>query len=121
LWLQKFDLVNERLEILAEAGTKPVKVAVLDTGCNLSAHCFNSVAVRQDERLAGHWFDCLDEDEEPVDDDPNQHGTAMATLLLRLLPRATAEIYVARVSRNADGLSAAKDNIAKVRPHRSPC
>ncbi|KAE8441485.1 hypothetical protein EG329_004909 [Mollisiaceae sp. DMI_Dod_QoI] len=115
LWLRKFDSVNQRLKSLARIGTQPVKVAVLDTGCNLSADCFNSSGIRQDERLAGHWFDCMNEEDEPVDDDPSQHGTAIVTLLLRLLP--TAEIYVARVSRNADGLSEAKENIANAILH----
>lgn len=78
----------------------------------MNAHCFNSSGIRQDERLNGQWLDCLEEEEEPVDEDADQHGTAMTTLLLRLLP--TAQIYVARVSRDADGLSNAKENIAKV-------
>jgi len=62
--------------------------------------------------LKGHWFDCLDESEEPVDEDPDSHGTAMVALLLRLLPNA--DIYVFRVARDAEGLSTARESIANV-------
>lgn len=68
--------------------------------------------MRHDDRLNGHWLDCLNEAENPRDEDPNQHGTAMATLLLRLLP--AAEVYVARVARDSENLLVAKKNIAEV-------
>lgn len=60
----------------------------------------------------GHWFDCLGESDELVDEDPERHGTAMVALLLRLLPNA--EIYVVRVARDAEGLSTAKGSIEDI-------
>ena len=104
--------MNERLKILPEGVARPVRVAVLDTGCDLSVHFFNGPGIRQEERLTDHWLDCLDESNEPVDVDRGHHGTAMVTLLLRLLP--SAEIYVARVSKDSNGLPMAKKNVEKV-------
>ena len=111
-WLNSFDLVNESLKAVAKEGTAAVKVAVLDTGCDLEHAFFIGPGSRQDDRLEGHWFDCLGESDKPVDEDPERHGTAMVALLLRLLPNA--EIYVVRVARDAEGLSTAKGSIEDV-------
>lgn len=40
-WLDCFDRVNESLKAVTEQGTTPVKVAILDTGCDLD-HAFFS-------------------------------------------------------------------------------
>lgn len=74
----------------------------------------------QAHRLDGHWFDCLGESNEPIDEDLGRHGTAMVALLLRLLPHA--EIYVVRVARGmksdaesgVEGLSILKESTSKV-------
>lgn len=97
---------------MAKAETRAVRVAVLDTGCDLEHKFFSGPGIRQDKRLEGHWFDCLGESPEPVDEDPDRHGTSMVALLLRLLPNA--EVYVVRVARNAEGLFTAKQSIAHV-------
>lgn len=47
-----------------------------------------------------------------VDEDPGLHGTAMLTLLLRLLP--SAEIFVVRVAKNTEDLAIAQERIAEV-------
>jgi hypothetical protein len=63
-----------------------------------------------EERLDGHWKDWVDNEPSPVDQ--HGHGTALVTLLMRMV--RNAEIFVARVARNAEGLQNAEDNIAKV-------
>ncbi|PVH74789.1 subtilisin-like protein [Cadophora sp. DSE1049] len=95
----------------------PVKVAVLDTGCDMDAFCFTSSGSGQDERLEGRWLDFVGKEKNPVDEDLRKHGTAMTTLLMRLLPISTAEIYVARVARDSKGLLGAQDNIANAITH----
>ena len=85
---------------------------MLDTGCDIYHEYFDGPGVGQNERLEGHWLDCVDGSDELLDEDPGKHGTAMLTLLLRLLPNA--EIFVARVARNKDDLATAQHRIAKV-------
>jgi subtilisin family serine protease len=69
-----------------------------------------SLCTGDDERLEGHWCDWVKNEAEPVDE--HGHGTALVTLLLRVVPNA--EIFVARVAKNAQGLQDAEENIAKV-------
>ncbi len=104
--------MNQSLKAFVKQDTKAVKIAVLDTGCEVDHVFFSGPGSRQDERLQGHWFDCLGESDELVDQDPQRHGTAMVALVLRLLPNA--EIYVVRVARDSKDLSIARDKIADV-------
>ncbi|KAF6822502.1 hypothetical protein CMUS01_11058 [Colletotrichum musicola] len=111
-WLERFDSINEHLKQLASYGSAgaTVRIAVLDTGCNLNDDYFNR-RPKDEDRVGAHWYDCLGESSTPVVEDPDQHGTAMTALLLRLLP--SASIRVVRVARNVQDLAAAKDRIAE--------
>ncbi len=53
----------------------------------------------------------------PIDEDPEQHGTAAVALLLRVARHA--EIFVGRIAKNQAGLNEAEDNIVEVRTTNS--
>jgi hypothetical protein len=90
-----------------------VKIAILDTGCDISNVFFRANGINQVDELKRNWHDCLEESvEEPTDEDAGNHGTALAILLLLLAPGA--EIHIIRVSRDWDGFDSAKNAIAKV-------
>lgn len=108
-WLRSMDQVNAIMEGFAKRfRTKDkVRVAILDTGCDVSTPCICSTG---EARLKGRWFDCAGDAEEPVDDDQQKHGTAVAGLLLRVAKHAS--VYVIRVAKDSTSLVA--DNVAKV-------
>ncbi|KAK2480526.1 hypothetical protein H9L39_06165 [Fusarium oxysporum f. sp. albedinis] len=110
-WLDKFTIVNQRLEALEQVDPLRIRIAVLDTGCDINNDYFNGPGIGQDERLDGHWLDCVEGSDDMVDEDPDKHGTAMVTLLLRLIPHA--EIFVFRVAKNKDDLGMAQNRIAR--------
>lgn len=122
-WLNCFDFVNSSLRASLAKGTRALRVAVLDTGCDVEHTFFSGPGDGQAHRLDGHWFDCLGESNEPIDEDLGRHGTAMVALLLRLLPHA--EIYVVRVARGmksdaesgVEGLSILKESTSKAIRH----
>lgn len=92
-------------------GSQPVRIAVIDTGCDLKAPIFDVSG--HESRLKGHWKDWLDESSRPLDQ--HGHGTEIVSLLLRILPNA--EIFVARVARNQQDLDTAGELIVKVGTH----
>lgn len=103
------DQVNAIVEDFAKrfkTKTK-VKIAILDTGCDVSAPCIGATG---EARLTGRWFDCAGNAEKPVDDDQQKHGTAVTGLLLRVAKHAS--VYVIRVAKDSTSLVA--DNVAKV-------
>src|SRR3569833_405348 len=111
-WLDKFYLISRAIDALPGSATaKPVRLAILDTGCNLDDPFFNGPGIGTEDRLASCWLDCLGESEDPVDQDPGQHGTALTALLLRILPPSVG-LYIIRVAKDAMGLSNAKQDIA---------
>jgi hypothetical protein len=132
-WLHKFDLANIHLwdvahgnlvgttkpttltAIIESNPSRPVRVAILDTGCDIDHAFFNGPGEVHSDNLYSRWWDCLDESTEPVDNDPNRHGTALTALMLRLVPGA--EVYVVRIAKDLAGLAAAKSTIAKVGLH----
>lgn len=111
-WLHHFDLVDKFLRAVLNGVPRAIRVAVLDMGCDLGHVFFSGPGSRQDDRLKGHWFDCLGVSDEPVDEDSKRHRTAILAILLRLLPNA--DRYVVRVARDAKDLSRAKERIASV-------
>lgn len=104
--------MNQGLESLKQANVPSIRVAVLDTGCDINHEYFYGPGSDHIERLDGHWLDCVEESDEAVDEDPGRHGTAMLTLLLRLLP-PDAEIFIVRVAKNGEDLGVAQDRIAR--------
>ncbi|KAK5167686.1 uncharacterized protein LTR77_007385 [Saxophila tyrrhenica] len=84
-----------------------VKVAVLDTGYDPDASFFDRPRT---DRIKG-WKDWADGSEISVDE--SGHGTHVVSLLMKVAPYA--DVYVARVARNVDGLGGAGESIAKRR------
>lgn len=87
---------------------RPIKIAVLDTGCSLNAPIFSMQG--QEARMKNHWKDWVDGSPQPKD--TNGHGTKIVSLLLRIAPNA--EIFVARVAKDHKSLSKADEVIARV-------
>jgi hypothetical protein len=125
--LDKFDVANLHLYALTNGGEKrvvtreimlqgttsrAVKIAILDTGCDLDHIFFSGPGADQRDDLLDRWMDCFCASDEPIDDDKDRHGTALAALMLRLLPGA--ELFIVRVAKDADGLSKAEATIAEV-------
>jgi hypothetical protein len=111
-WLEQIDRINAGLGLLASSNpATPIKIAILDTGCNTDADFFSTFTA-DDERLDGdHWYDWVRNEARPIDE--HGHGTAIVTLMLRMV--RNAEIFVARVAKDTEGLQHAEDNIAEVR------
>lgn len=85
-----------------------IRIAILDTGYDPESRFF-SLSVRQN-RLK-EWKDFTKFNLEPIDEDG--HGTYVVSLAMRMAP--AADIYVARVAKNSDGLREAGKSIADVR------
>jgi hypothetical protein len=89
-----------------------VRVAVLDTGCDLDAPCIAGIPGAMG-RICHHWHDFQDGSPEPIDEDVKQHGTALTALLLRVALHA--DIFVGRVAKHEKGLFESTQNISRVR------
>lgn len=111
-WLERVDGINANLDkIMGQNLTcKKVKIAILDTGCDLHAGCI--IVTRAEALLKGRWHDFVEDSKTPVDEDTGRHGTALVALLLRVAIHA--EVFVARVARNKDGLQIAENSISRV-------
>lgn len=111
--MRKVDNMNIHVgKIFASQPTTPkVRIAILDTGCNLKAMCIANLYLSIPE-LKKRWKDWVSGSPEPVDEDTGQHGTATAALLLRVAKHA--EVYIGRVIKDTDGLSSAQGAIAEV-------
>ncbi|RSL71845.1 hypothetical protein CEP54_001050 [Fusarium duplospermum] len=109
-WIKKFQHANQYLASLNKgARSKPVKIAILDTGLDTDDPYFSGAGIDRVDDWKDLWHDCLGESATPVDDDKGRHGTALACLLLQLAPEAT--IYVLRVAKNSLGLGQAQEAI----------
>ncbi|RSL42017.1 hypothetical protein CEP53_012424 [Fusarium sp. AF-6] len=109
-WIAKFKYASQHLASLGEgAGSKPIKIAILDTGLDTNDPYFSGAGIDRVDDWKGLWHDCLEESSTPVDDDKGRHGTALACLLLQLAPEAT--VYVLRVAKNSSGLGKAQEAI----------
>lgn len=112
-WIDKFKHASRYLASLTEgAGSKPIKVAILDTGLDTNDSYFSGAGIDRVDDWTGLWYDCLGESSTPVDDDKGRHGTALACLLLQLAPEAT--VYVLRVAKDSSGLDRAQEAIGTV-------
>lgn len=90
----------------------PIRVAVLDTGCDLSGRFFTRNGNSGEaQRIRWHGF-VTPGQAVPTDEDPDRHGTNIVTLLLMLLPMC--EIFVGRVATSPAQLPDSVPNIAKV-------
>lgn len=99
---------------MQEALSFSIKIAILDTGCDIENDFFAGPGISFIDDVEAGWVDYVDGKPTPCDEDAGKHGTALSALLLRLIP-SCAKVRVARVARNATKLEDAKENIAKVR------
>ncbi|KAL7819526.1 serine protease [Trichoderma aethiopicum] len=115
-WIKEFDRINRSLESLraASQSVRNIRVAVLDTGCDLDAPCIAGMpgAIA---RLAHHWHDFQDSSPEPIDEDLHQHGTALTAVLLRVALHA--DVFVGRVAKHEKGLFQSTQNISRAIHH----
>ena len=92
-----------------------IKVAILDTGYDRNAEFFNNASRKNRMR---DWKDWVNGSSSPEDDD--SHGTHVVSLIMKTAP--AADIYVARVAKNAADLRNASKNVGEVmipEPRRS--
>lgn len=126
-WLLKFEESIKKLRSKQVRDLeRPIRVAVLDTGCNLKDEFFQERGIENIEELPGngcydqgHWFDCLGLSNEARDDDENQHGTAIVALLLRLVIRPI--LHIVRVRKSSDDTDSMVDAVVRViTKHETP-
>ncbi|KAK5996023.1 hypothetical protein PT974_04446 [Cladobotryum mycophilum] len=109
-WLEKFDQTRNRLQCMARNSfLESVRIAILDTGCDINDQYFSGPGIDHVDDLEDRWYDCTGESAEPIDEDRGRHGTALACLLLRLASEAT--IYIIRVAKDAAGLAGAAGHV----------
>lgn len=90
--------------------TKPIRVAILDTGCNRDIPFFQNTIISS---CFKEWKDFAANSQNPVD--TFGHGTFMAYLLLQVAP--IVDLYVARVAVTQDQLESNEDKIVQVSFH----
>lgn len=110
LWLSRIQRLNNELADLPMVlvnSPSPVRIAVLDTGCDDGSLFFfesdNASRLRE-------WKDWTGESEEYQD--CHGHGTYLTSLIMKLSPGA--HIYVARVAKYPDELLDSSEKVAKV-------
>ncbi|KAF9870213.1 ankyrin unc44 [Colletotrichum karsti] len=115
-WLDRVDAINEymRQNCRANSASGRVKIALLDTGCDLEASCFRNLSV-DEMGITQHWQDWAGESNVPLDEDSSKHGTSMAALLLRVAPHA--DIYVGRVAKSSAHLRSATPQLIEAMSH----
>ena len=111
-WLSRMKQLNFSLGFLARAASsrqsaRPVRIAILDTGCDDNASFFHSPD--NGSRLK-EWKDWVDDSDHWQDN--HGHGTHLVSLIMNIAP--TAHIYVARVAKNPDELLIADETVAEV-------
>jgi hypothetical protein len=89
--------------------TKPIRVAILDTGCNKDLAFFQDPG--RSQRIKG-WKD-FTASGSAVETDLFGHGTFMARLLMHVAP--IVDVYLVRVAEKTDDLQNSQHSIAKVR------
>ncbi|RKL44096.1 hypothetical protein BFJ72_g3829 [Fusarium proliferatum] len=118
-WLDNLKHISMHIVNLREAKLehefKPVKVAILDTGCDAELP-FCKIPRRK--RSIRAWRDFASDGGEETSgpdcmEDQYGHGSLMTRLIMEAAP--LAHIYVARVAKNTDELEYSSDQIAQVR------
>ncbi|KAJ6260676.1 Tk-subtilisin [Drechslerella dactyloides] len=111
-WLQHLKTINGRVEGERRRRniTKPVRIAILDTGCNPKAPFFldEDHGSRRLACIQG-WQDFVSNSESPVDE--FGHGTLMTRLMIESAP--SAKLLVARVARSTKKLDGSQEKIAE--------
>ena len=108
-WMDRLKVINSYvLRRRKSAGvTSPIKVAILDTGCNRDLPFFKNNIISE---CFKDWKDFGAESQTPVD--IFGHGTFMARLLLQVAP--IVNLYVARIAVTQDELELNENKIIQV-------
>jgi hypothetical protein len=109
-WLSRMRRLNDELamsQITPAASSAPVRIVVLDTGCDDNAPFF--FHPDNEPRLKG-WKDWVDGSTQWQD--THGHGTHLVSLIMQIAP--DAHVYVARVSKSPGELLQASENVAQV-------
>ncbi|KAK2675041.1 Peptidase S8/S53 domain [Fusarium oxysporum f. sp. vasinfectum] len=116
-WLDNLKHISMHIVSLREEKPehdfKPVKIAVLDTGCDADLP-FCKIPRRKKSIKAWKDFTCEDSKDTPGPDsmeDEYGHGSLMTRLIMEAAP--LAHVYVVRVAKDTDELEHSSDQIAK--------
>ncbi|KAE8447647.1 hypothetical protein EG329_010618 [Mollisiaceae sp. DMI_Dod_QoI] len=111
-WLERIDKINKYLNNFQRSRptARRVKIAILDTGCDLDASCLINLGCTE-ARLIDHWHDWSGTSKVAIDEDPGKHGTALVALLLRVALHA--EVFVGRVAKDEGELGHATEKISQ--------
>ncbi|KAF5675749.1 thermostable alkaline protease [Fusarium heterosporum] len=115
-WMHNLKHISAHIRLLQrqipEKTFKPIKIAILDTGCDDSLAFFTQV--NRKDCIGGRkdFVDCQ------MRDNPGEtardvygHGSLMARIIMESAP--LAHIYIARISKDPDELSSDKSHVAK--------
>jgi hypothetical protein len=105
-WLLRMNALNRNISISCSPST-PIKIAILDTGCDIGTPFFFSPT--NTHRLKG-WKDFAQYS--PEWEDHDGHGTYLTSLIMKIAPEA--EIYVARITLSPEELVLASEKVAEV-------
>jgi hypothetical protein len=111
IWLSGIEFLNN--EIISRLGKRSeglparIKIAVIDTGFEVTVPFFHSPSRRSRLKL---WKDWVKDSPDPID--TAGHGTHIVSLIMTIAPEA--DIYVARVAEDRKGLEGASEIVAKV-------
>jgi hypothetical protein len=103
------NLVFRRRRILdVKMGIKlpPIRIAILDTGCDLTLKSFQAA------KCFKGWRDFAVEPPSETEVDEYGHGTFMARLVMQMVPGC--ELYIARVAQTRQQLECNEEGVAKV-------
>ncbi|KAK9777054.1 putative Peptidase S8/S53 domain-containing protein [Seiridium cardinale] len=120
-WIDQLAEVNSYMRDMSrrsgqERKRRQLRIAVLDTGDDDEAVFFQISARR---RRIKQWRDFYENSEDPIDE--NGHGSHTTALVMKIAP--TADIYVARVTKDRASLKDSATSVAELsiapvsRPH----
>ncbi|KAJ6044393.1 uncharacterized protein N7446_002588, partial [Penicillium canescens] len=98
--------LNQRHSVNVEV--RPIRVAILDSGCSLAAPYFQDGSPARADRIKA-YKDFVDQSKEKKDS--FGHGTFMTALVIEAAP--SAELYVARVAENTAELDGSEGKIGE--------
>lgn len=115
-WLEDMKRINRYIDQIkqknfANTELRPIRIAILDSGCNLEVPYFRDDEESQRAARIAEWKDFVDGSEAKIDS--FGHGTFMATLVIETAP--LAELYIARVAHSTAQLVGMENNISQVR------
>jgi hypothetical protein len=108
-WLDDLRVINGYVRQIRDdlKDIRPIRVAILDTGCHPTAPYFEGTDKASHVKM---WKDFVTDSETPVDS--YGHGTFMTALVIEAAP--LTEICVVRVAENSTQLRNSQENVAKV-------